>query len=662
MKIILLIFLLFNILFAKRDFYYSFINDNKKQMAQYKKDLIIQDNNKLLLIKRLVREGQLEEAYKKIISLREKHNKILQSAVELLYAEILYKRGSRKFAVEGEIQLRRAINKSIISESDLLSALRLLVKLELKVDKVKDARFYAKLIINSFDDPMAIAYGKIALAQIDIYKRRYRQAIRVLYKILVETNNIEVATVVADELYDVYVLNGDDKKAYTLATKVLQKNIAYYANDSYLALKKVDKLVRADMPQLAIKILKKLLANAKQVQSINTFKFKLANTYMAVRTHDPKYMLKAKELYKDLLNSKNDNRYKQRAKMYIDEILMREGKLPPSLVAKKYSHSDSMQEKALMQELLTQAKEHKYDEINKLKKIYSQISTVTARRFGYKSIKNVFAIINSDMIKYYLEDDKCFKLSKVFHSIDISSLKKIIQDNITNEKMFNCLYEYPNKLTFQLANKAFKDSKNSELYLYLEKMALELNLPDDAYNLSLKIDMLKDDKIKSKEFLYRFLIYGKLNNRYSMEKFFLYANKHPKYIEQNQNNPLIIDFYYQYYLYLIGEKKEDKALKILKKLNQKQKEMDAYVYSPFVQIELANEAKLDDNYEQDIKYLKDALENSRKITKKDLVKIYYEMANAYKELGKENRYKDMVNKCKNVKNVKSLYKKMCERL
>jgi tetratricopeptide (TPR) repeat protein len=265
LKKILILFLLCSVAFAKKDFYYSFINDQKGQMEQNKKDEIIRGSDRLNYIKRLVRENRLDDAYEEMVKFRgENKLKVLESSIELLYAEILNRRGSKKFAVEGAKVLELAINNSTIVQSDLLDALRLLVRLEVRINKVKEARFYAKSIGESFDDPLAKAYGKIAQAHIDTHRRNYKKAIKTLYKILVNTKSMEVATIVADELYDVYVLSGEHEKAHNLATKVLEKNIEYYANDSYLALKKVDKLVRADMPHLAIKILKKLLENAKE--------------------------------------------------------------------------------------------------------------------------------------------------------------------------------------------------------------------------------------------------------------------------------------------------------------------------------------------------------------------------------------------------------------
>ena len=129
-----------------------------------------------------------------------------------------------------------------------------------------------------------------------------------------------------------------------------------------------------------------------------------------------------------------------------------------------------------------------------------------------------------------------------------------------------------------------------KIYLSLEKIALLLDKANDVYEFTQKIDMLNYEKINEEEFLYSFLVYGKLNNQTSMEQFFRYTMKHPTYIDKNENNPLIIDFYYQYYLYLQKQNETKKASDILHKLYDKQKQMNAFIYSPFVELELEKEA------------------------------------------------------------------------
>jgi hypothetical protein len=663
LKYILLIFLLITNVFAKKDFYYSYIDDEKNQFKQSDKSILLQTNSKIVHINKLIKDNEITKAYKQIVLLKDNNKqKVLNSSIELLYAKVLYLRIAKKFSIKAHKTLNDAINKSIINDNDLLDALKLLVKINIKINKPKIAKLYAKTILETFDDPLGQAYGKISLSLVDIKQKRYKRAIKTLYKILVKTTDIQVATLVSDELFDAYILNDEFDKAKNLTQKVLDKNMEYYSSNSYIAMIKINKLLKVNMPHLAIKILKNLLKKAQRIKHINNFKYKLANIYMSIGSKDDKYMILAKELYKDLIRQKQNVEHKKNAKMYLDEILMRQGVLTPQIVASKYPESASMYNKTLLQELLNYKKTNSFKQIEKIKHVYLKIDSITTKRFGYKNIQVVFDDINSNMVKEYLDDYKCDLLSKQLEEMPKNTFIKLIEDQNTHNKLFDCLLEFPNEKSFLLANDIYSKTKNPNIYFNLEKIALKLGLNKKAYELSQKISMTNDNNVKSSEFLYKFLIYSKQNNSYSMDKFFTFALQNENYITNNQENPMIIDFYYQMYLYLIKNNKNKQAMNILNKLYIKQKDMDAYIYSPFVEMQISQNKVLDDDYLSSISYLEDALENTRKIKNSDLVEIYFNMAKAYKKLNKENRYKDSIEKCKNVKDVDTMYKNMCDKL
>jgi len=663
MKYLLFFILLCSSLYGKKDFYYSFIDSKKSQIEQSQKNKIIFGNDKLKAIDKLVKDGKIDEALEAMVVFRQTNKiNILKSTVELLYSEILYKTGTKKNITEGAKVLEQAINTSLINEGDLLEANVLLVKLLVQINKVKEAKYYAESIKNIFKDPLSLAYGKISEAYIDTQAKKYSKAINTLYNILLQTDNLKVATVVADELYDVYILSGQKEKAYDLASKVLERNIAYYANDSYLALIKVDKLLKADMPFLAIKILNALLDKSTDKGSIADFKFRLANTYMSINTPSLEYILEAKEYYKDLVSASSDNKYKQESKVLLDEILLREGKITPSIIIAKYGDNESMQDKALLQELLNFAAKHDYTSIAKFKKVYKNIKTSTANRFGYKDIKSVFAMIDAGMIQYYLDNDKCKEINELFKTMDAFSIKKIINESNQSIGVLNCMLEDPNKDTFNPVSDALKESKDGMAYVLLERIAYMLGDYNKALDITKKIDMLGDENIKSIEFLDRFLLYGALNNSFSMDKFFTYAKAHPKYIVNNRDNPPIIDFYYHYYLYLLKENKEGEAKTILRKLYATQNDMKVFVYSPYVELQMAMEAKLNDNYNGALKLLDEGLKNPRRVKPNYLVELYYQKAQLYKIKKQVNLYKDMIDKCKAVEKADNIYKEMCNKL
>jgi len=672
MKFLIIFTLIIVALYGKKDFYYNFVDTDLSQISQAKKQKIIGASNKLLTIKRYVNEGQLNFALKQIEMFRATNKEVmLESSSILLNTDILYKINTKLRSDEATKLLESAINESKINQNDLLEAYRLLVLLKIRINKPKEALYYAKAIEHSFDNPLSKVYGKVAHAQIYVKSRDYRKAIKVLRRALVNTTSLEVATIIADELYDAYILNNQNKEAFDLVEKVLNKNIDYYANDSYKALKKVNKLIEADMTKFAIDILRKLLENASETSSIDNFKFILANTYMLIAGFEKEYMPMAKELYEELIIKKENNPYLKRSKMYLDEIIMREGKFEPVMMAAKYSDSDPMQYKAMMQELLNAIEDEEYEQIIRMKKVYAGIYPKIVNRFGYESIDQIYNEVNAKMIKFYLQTKQCIQLNTIIKDVSDEVLLLLIEDERTVDNLFSCLIEQPEIRAYTVAKNVYNKARNSMVYFYLEQVAISLNKFDDAFKFSQKLDMLSNSEILSDEFLYRFLIYVNKNDPKSMQKFFAYARDNQEFINNNQNNPLIIDFYYKYYLYLLKENEEEEALVILTDLYKKQNEMKARIYSPFVEIELAKNAKLDDNYDLALKYLKaglnikrmkDGRSIDRKIKKEDLARIYYDMSKIYEFQNKKNRFKAIIKKCQKLENVDSFYKKMCDKL
>jgi len=651
-------------MYAKSDFYYSFIDSSGNQIPEQMKQKIRDGYDILKNAKELIKNNDLDEAYAIVKDLKATNKlKILDSDIILLYCDILLKKRSKRFIDEAAYILEDAINSSKIHEKDLPKAYMLLVDLKLELNKAKEARYFAQIIINNFDDPLTKAYGKIYLSKVYTKRREYNKAVKILYKILTETSDMLVATIVADHLYDIYILSDKREKAYELISKVLHKNIDYYANDSYIAIQKVNKLIRAGMPEFAVKILQELLTKTNNPDSIEDFKFKLAGTYMLMYDKTPYYLLKAKEIYKDLLTNFSKGAYIKKVKMFLDEILMREGKIEPSILAEKYRDSASMQQKVLLQELMNDKQNGRYSQILLTKKIYKKISNRIVRRFGYKSMNDIFDEVNILMIKDYLRKGKCSELNKALKTARTETLYELIENKKLKYQFFECLIEVPYERGYLITKEAFNKSRDAKIYLYLERMAMKLDLIDEAYSFSQKVEMVGDKDILAEEFLYRFLLYGKMNETLSMDKFFSYASRNSDLIDKNIDNPLIIDFYYQYYLYLLKKDKTTQAKKILIKLYKKQKEVNARVYSPFVELELARYEKEDQKYKKALEFLEEPLKSKRRIKKDDLVHLYYELAKTYRKLDKENKYKDSIQKCKGIKGVDdNMYKKMCDKL
>ncbi len=664
MKLLITLFLLVNILYAKKDFYYSFIDSSGVQISEQRKQSISDGFDILQNARNLARDDKIDEAYGQVKDFKEKNKvNVLISDTVILYAELSLKKQIKRLILDASTELETAINSSLINNDDLSKAYMILVELKLETNKIDDAKYFAQIIIDNFDNEVTKTYGKISLAKVYKYQKDYTKAIKYLYEILTVTKDKVVATLVADELFDIYILDGQLEKANELITQVLKTNIEFYANDSYLANKKINKLINAGMPEHASEILKELLNKTTKDEVIEDFKYKLANTYMLMYDKTNFYLEKAKELYKDIINDFPQGIYSKNSKMYLDEILMRQGFLTPSVVSTKYQDVEAMQQKALLQELMNDKKDKKFELILKTEKVYKKISNEIAKRFGYESINQIFDEVNIELIKDYLAQGKCFELNNILKTSRNETLVKLIEDESVKYNFFECLVEAPYERAYLQIKDTFNKTRDANIYLYLERMAFALDLKDEALDFSAKVEMVNDEKVLAKEFLYRYQILKSKSNDIDMEKFFSYTQLNPNFIKLNESNPMIIDFYHDYYFFLLKSQNQTLANEILKKLYDKQKELKAFVYSPFIELELSKLAKDENDVQKSIDYLLESLLNTRKIKANDEIKIYYDVLNLYDKLGNKQKKDEYLLKCKEVKDsVDSLYKKMCDEM
>lgn len=653
-----------NILYAKKDFYYGFIDSTGVQISEQRKQSITDGFDILQNARLLAKDGKIDDAYAQVKDFKDKNKvNVLTSDAMLLYADLALKKQSKRLILEASNELETAINSSKINQYDLAKAYMLLVELKLEANKVEDAKYFAQIIIDNFDDELTKTYGKISLSKVYKYQKDYARAIKYLYEILTVTKEKIVATVVADELFDIYILDEKYDKANELITQVLKTNIEFYTEDSYLANKKINRLIKAGMPEHAAEILKELLKRTTKEDVIEDFKFKLANTYMLMYDKTNYYLEKAKELYKDIINDYPQGTHAKDSKMYIDEILMRQGFLSPPVVSAKYQDNEAMQQKALLQELMNNKNDKKYDLILKAEKVYSKVSNEIVKRYGYPSISEIYDEINIDLIKDYLAQGKCTELNDILQTSRNETLIKLIEDETIKFTFFECMVESPYDRAYQQIKETFNKTRDPNIYLYLEKMAFNLGYIDEALEFSSKVDMVDDKNVLANEFLYRYQILKQKDDNVGLEKFFSYTNLNPSFIKVNENNPIIIDFYHDYYLDLLKNNNIPLANEILNKLYIKEKELKAFVYSPFVETELSRIAKDVNNNQKSVDLLLEALQNTRKIKPNDEVKIYYDILSLYDVLGNKIKKNEYIKKCKEVKDsVDSLYKKMCDEM
>jgi uncharacterized protein HemY len=106
------------------------------------------------------------------------------------------------------------------------------------------------------------------------------------------------------------------------------------------------------------------------------------------------------------------------------------------------------------------------------------------------------------------------------------------------------------------------------------------------------------------------------------------------------------------------------AYAILNKLYDKQKEFQAFIYSPSVELELGKLAKKEKAYEKAINYFNEGIQNTRKIKNNELAEVYYETMKTYELMNNKAMSNEALGKCKALDKATttSLYKKMCDEL
>ena len=661
MRFLTIFILLISLLNAKdRDFYYSFIDSNGKQIPTKTKETIINTLNQLDEVKAIALDGKLHEAFEKLKIIKD-NNKVslLNADILILYSELVIKTNSKQHINSTSNELEVAINSSLIDQEDLLKAYLILIDLKLNINKVEDARYYAQTVVDIFDDEEAKAKGKISLAKIFKYQKDYKKASKVIFEVLSDTKDKNIASIAANELFDIYLLEGRKEEASELMRQLLATNPSFYSSDYIVANQRVDLLLKLDMTNFAMDILKNLIITSKKDDILEQTKYKLANLYMKLYDKTDTYLKLAKILYKDIIDNYPKSVNFDNSSMFYDEIKMRQKAILPNEVADKYPDNEAMQNKALLQELINNNFNKKYEDVIKMKKIYQDIPKDVLKRFGYENIDELLDISHLGLIKEYLKEKDCIKLSVILKDLKTDIFKDVIDDDSLKDEFINCIREVPSIENYKQFKNIFKDTKDLDVYLILEAMALDVEEIDDALYYSSKIEKSKDKEILKEEFLYKYQILKIDNNTGKLDKFFKNSLENNDLIEANIEKPIIIDFYYDLYLYLIKEGKEEEAFKILNSLNNKQNEFKAFVYSPFVESELSRLLKKQNNFQDAVNYLVLALEHAKNIKPEDEVKLYYDILTLYDSLGQKEQKEIYLQKCKNINIEDNFYKNMC---
>ena len=87
MRLLITLFLLVNILYAKKDFYYGFIDSSGSQISEQRKQAISDGFDILQNARNLARDDKIDEAYTQVKDFKEKNKEDVNSMKKGLYME-----------------------------------------------------------------------------------------------------------------------------------------------------------------------------------------------------------------------------------------------------------------------------------------------------------------------------------------------------------------------------------------------------------------------------------------------------------------------------------------------------------------------------------------------------------------------------------------------
>jgi len=510
LRILAIFFILLSLLNAKdKEFYYSFIDSNGKQISSKIKESIIKTLDELEDIKEVAYGGKVDDALARLVELKNNNKlSLLNSDILILYSELALKKSSKKMLLETSIELENAINSSLINQEDLLKAYLLLVELKIKVNKVEDARYYAQTIVDVFDDEDAKAKGKIAIGKVFKYQKDYPKASKILYEVLRNTKDINVVSSTGNELFDIYLLENNKDDAIKIMKHLLEVNPSFFSNDFVVADKRADLLLKLDNPLLAVKILEGLVQTSKQADVLEKSKFKLASIYMDLYDKTDLYLNLAKQLYKDIVDNYPRSKHFDDSQMNFDEIQMRQRLVLPNIIAEKYIQNEDIQKKALLQELINNNLDKNFEEVVTKEKIYKDIPKEILKRFAFSDINELLDVSYKGLINQYLDQKDCTKLNLVLEGTKPDIFNDLLkQSSKLKNGLIKCSsssYENYTKLKEILEHFDFKDIDRSLDASYIgffkeylgQKDCVKLNaiLKGISYN-TLK-EILKDNRLK----------------------------------------------------------------------------------------------------------------------------------------------------------------------
>ncbi len=652
-KAIYLYLILAVVSLGSSEYLYDYMDHTGKQLSVKDKRQFFQQYASLNNIEESIVLGKYNKAIEDAQQLsKNATNKLIQSkATILLYRSILQQNKLKDIIINSK-KLYKAITTYMIAEPDLAEGYMLYIDYLIRLKKFDKAKHYATKMINTDDYPLYKEYGMIHLSKIYTAQEKLSQAQFVLNKVLKNTDSIKIASVAAGIQFDIYIKQKKIEQAKKMISNILKYNIEFFIANPDTANTKLNTLMKYQMYDAVIEIGETLIKRSQNEKLKPEYMYKVATAQLL--TLD---LVNAKENFINIIHKYKLNKYAKKAKVGLDEILLREGKLKAESLLVRYKDSPIMQQKILLNELINLQKDGKYKLILSQQKAYRIITPSIVKAYGYKDMDTILEDVMQSLAKQYLKNGECIELTSFLRdNNDIFS--KIIKWNDLDKELLNCFAQTGYKEGFTYLNDKYKSSQDEEILYLLEKSAIEIKEYMEALKISFRLESLGSKEIRQKEIIDRFIIINNMDILKAKDDFFNYISNN-RWLIDNTEDLRLIDILYQYYQFL--EKTNSLySIDILEKLYNIQHQMQIYVYSPFVDIELAT-------YYYEIKDYKKSKSILEKVILRPLTKVkkvhryYYLLAKTYNKLNMPIEYIQSIDTCIKSKG-DSMWKQLCKKV
>ena len=513
-----------------------------------------------------------------------------------------------------------------------------------------DAKYFFDILITEHPKNKYTKLGIIAFAD-NLYAKNQKQKAIKLYKdVLYSTKDINVASLAAKKLADIYIKTKQYKKAEVYFQKIISANADFLLSNHQKAYDLAMRLSRNDMNDIAAQILETLLPKLKREPDLRELVLKSLGDIYAKN----KQYKKASFYYKKYISLYKYGNYIDEVKKGLDGMFFDIKEKNTTKLIKYYDKlinrykAGAIYEKATILKAKTLLKEKRYKEA--LTILNNLETSLKNKKMVTKLInKASFLLANSSLIK-----NEC-----------IDAIRYINDYNLTvtshQKELANCYIQtYNYKKAISLSEKNLK-SKNLSAKKKLTWLDIEAKslLLEHSYE---KLGLISDDILtlskafKINDFIYKALYY-KFFALYGLKKYDL-AMQSAQEIDKNFSSNFKNIEIYKKIIDLAKQRADDLMVaKYAKKILNLQEKYKSYPLSPQIEFEyIASLKRLNKNEE--------AIDILKKLSKRIkspiiLSRVYYELGAISIKLNNKSAAKSAFKNCIKAKG-KNSWKTLCK--